>query len=449
MALLKHYQTQTTYNMKQLFNLLFLSFGLPLATLAQEVLTLEEAIANALKSNYDIQLAENSMVQADNNQSVYNSGFLPTATANADGRFNRSNATITDQQGNERSIDAIQTYGYGASVGLNYVLFNGGARKFQYDKFKKLFDLSSVQKQTQIENTLIDVYTTYYNVARNQEQQKTLEEAYNISKERLERVSEKQQYGTGSLLDVLNAKVDANRDSINLINASVLTENNVRTLNFLMGREINTSFSVDKQVVLDSNLFYLELLSQLKSDNSQLKQIEINQAISQQDLKINQASWLPSVTTNVNYGVNFSDNGPAGFLAQQQTLGLNAGLNLTWNIFDGGATKVRVQNAKINMRTQELNKQKAQLNLENQLATFWAEYKTQKAIIANEKTNVEISNQNFLKSKELFDLGKVTSLDFRQAQLNLVNTKLNLLNAQYNAKIAELQLKRFAGLIAK
>jgi outer membrane protein len=87
------------------------------------------------------------------------------------------------------------------------------------------------------------------------------------------------------------------------------------------------------------------------------------------------------------------------------------------------------------------------LNLENQLASFWAEYNTQKVIIQNEETNVKISNQNFLKSKELFNLGKITSLEYRQAQLNLINNKLNLLNATYNAKLAELQLKRFAGLL--
>lgn len=416
---------------------------------SQQTLELEDAIATALKNNYDIQLAENSLVQADNNKSVYNSGYLPTVTGNADARYNTSNATITDQQGNERSINDIQTSGYGASVGLNYVLFNGGARKYQYDKFKSLYELSSLQKQTQIENTLIDVYTTYYNLARNQEQKKTLEEAYAISKERLARITVQQQYGQSNSLDVLNAKVDANKDSINLINATVMLENNQRNLNFLLGREINTDFSVSTEVNIDSTLSYTKLLSKLKAENNELKQFEINKAISQKELRINQAGWLPSVTTNVSYGLNYNDNGPAGFLAEQRTIGLNAGVNLSWNIFDGGATKVRVQNAKINMKTQELNKQKVQLSLENQLANFWAEYNTQLAIIKNEKINVEVSNQNFLKSKELFKLGKVSSLEFRQAQLNLINTQLNLLNATYNAKIAELQLKRFAGYLVE
>ena len=433
--------------MKNLKSIILLAIFFPLVGVSQEKMSVEDAISLALKNNFDKQLAENSILQAENNKSIYNTGFLPIATASADGRYSTSNAKITDQQGNERSIDAVETKGYGGSVGLNYILFNGGARKYNYDKLKNLYALSSLQRKTQIENTLIEVYTTFYNVARNQEQLKTVEEAFQISKERLERVSAQRKFGQQTTLDVLNAKVDANKDSINLLNVAVLVENNMRNLNYLLGRDINTAFDAQADVVLAEELSYWELKEQLKTNNNELKQIEINQSISQQDLRINQAGWLPSVSTNVSYGLNYSDNGPAGFLAEQQTTGINAGINLSWNIFDGGATKVRVQNAKIAMKTQGLNQQKIQLNLENQLAKFWAEYNTQKAIIENEKINVEISNLNFLKSKELFNLGRVSSLDFRQAQLNLINTKLNLLNAQYNAKIAELQLKKFAGLL--
>ena len=433
--------------MKNLKSIILLTIFFPLVGVSQEKMSVEDAISLALKNNFDIQLAENSILQAENNKSIYNTGFLPIATASADGRYSTSNAKIIDQQGNERSIDAVETKGYGGSVGLNYLLFNGGARKYNYDKLKNLYALSSLQRKTQIENTLIEVYTTFYNIARNQEQLKTVEEAFRISKERLERVIAQQKYGQQTTLDVLNAKVDANKDSINLLNVAVLVENNMRNLNYLLGRDINTAFDAQADVVLDEELSYLELKEQLRTNNNELKQIEINQSISQQDLRINQAGWLPSVSTNVSYGLNYSDNGPAGFLAEQQTTGINAGINLSWNVFDGGATKVRVQNAKIAMKTQELNRQKIELNLENQLAKFWAEYNTQKAIIENEKINVTISNQNFLKSKELFNLGRVSSLDFRQAQLNLINTKLNLLNAEYNAKISELQLKRFVNLL--
>lgn len=432
--------------MKSFLKLLFLSLAFPLMGQAQEVLTIEDAIALAMKHNYDILLAENSVEQANNNQSVYNSGYLPTLTGTGGATYENNNAKLTSQTNATTEIPGVESKRLSGSLALNYLLFNG-SRKYNYDKLKYQYELSSTEEKIQIENTLIDVYTTFYNVARNQEQKKTLEEAYSISKERLERASAQQQYGQKTRLEVLNAKVDVNADSISLINISVLTENNIRNLNYLLGREINTTFEVSKEVTLDESLTYETLLEQLKSENNQLKQLIINKSISEQNLKINQAGWLPSVSTSVGYGLNYADNGPAGFFAIQQSNGFNAGLSLSWNIFDGGTTKVNIQNAKIAIKANELNAKKLSLNLENQLAQYWAEYNTQKAIIENEKINVEICNQNFLKSKELFNLGQVTSVEYRQAQLNLINNKLNLLNATYNSKLAELQLKKFAGLL--
>lgn len=422
--------------------------ALPFTGISQETLTVEDAIALAMKHNYDIQLATNSTEQADNNQSIYNSGYLPTLTGSGNASYANNNSKLTSQTGVETDIPGVESTQLGASVELNYVLFNGGSRKYTYDKLKNMYALSSYDKQIQIENTLIDVYTTFFNVARNQEQKTTLLEAYNISKERLDRVTAEQKYGQKTTLDVLNARVDANTDSITLVNLTVQLQNNIRNLNYLLGRDISTTFETSKDVSLEEALSYEVLLEQLKSENNQIKQMAINKAISEQEIKINQAGWLPSVSTSVGYGLNYNDNGPAGFFAVQQSNGLNAGLSLSWNIFDGGTTKVNVQNAKIALKTQELNTKKLSLNLENQLASYWAEYSTQKVIIKNELINVEISNQNFLKSKELFNLGKITSLEYRTAQLNLINTKLNLLNAKYNAKIAELQLKKFAGLLS-
>lgn len=435
--------------MKSIANFVLISLCLSFTSIGQESLSLEEVVSVALKNNYDIQLAENNVLQAKNNQSFYNSGFLPRVTANGNANYSNSNTSITNQAGQETKINGAETKSYGGSIGINYVLFNGGNRKFQYDRLKQQYQLASAQKKLQIETTLIEVYTGFFNVARNQEQRKTLEEAYAISKERLARVEAQQQYGQKTSLEVLNAKVDANTDSINLLNAIVLLENNKRNLNFLLGREVNTPFNVKNTVVLDNSLSYEKLKMNLDSNNIQLQQISINKSISDYDLKINQAGWMPNVSASASYGVNNSDNGKVGFFQTQSSTGLNAGLNLTWDLFDGGATKVRVQNARINQKIQLLNEEKLKLSLDNQLSVFWTDYTTQQTIIENEKINVTISEKNFLKSKERFNLGQITSLDFRQAQLNLIRTQLNLLNATYNAKIAEIQLKRFAGLLLK
>jgi outer membrane protein TolC len=44
-------------------------------------------------------------------------------------------------------------------------------------------------------------------------------------------------------------------------------------------------------------------------------------------------------------------------------------------------------------------------------------------------------------------LGQITSIDFRQAQVNLINAELSVSSAKYTAKNAELQLLQLAGTL--
>lgn len=420
---------------------LIIFFFLPFLGYGQELLDLDNAISIALENNYDIKVANNALEKAENNQSIQNSGYLPTVSINGNANYSTTNLGLTTQQGIEQSINNVVTKSYGGSIGINYLIFNGGNRMLQYYKLKTYYNISDVQKKRQIEMTLINVYTSFFNVAKNKEQKKTIEMAFDNSKERLEIVKFQNENGKKSNLDVLNAQVDSNSDSIQVLNLTIQLENNKRNLNLLLGRDINYQFDVKTDVVLENALTYDILLDNMFKANMQLKELALKKSISEYDLKISKSGYTPTLSTSVSYALNYGDNGPASLYAYQLSNGLNAGITLSWNIFNGGATKVRVQNAIIDIEAQKLNEQKLKLSLENQLAAYWADYSTQKIIIINEEMNVTISEQNFLKSKEQFNLGQISSLAYRQAQLNLINTKLNLLNAKYNAKIAEFQLK--------
>ncbi|MFD1553282.1 TolC family protein [Putridiphycobacter roseus] len=422
-----------TLNTIVFFSFSFFSFG-------QEILDLDAAVAISLANNYDLKLAEKTLEKSANNQSIYNSGFLPTATLSGNGNYANSNLKLTDNAANDIVINDVATKNYSGSVGINYLIFNG-TRKVQYDQFKKMYELADVQQKRQVEVTLINVYNSFFNVARNQEQKYTLEAAYQDSKERLERVKAQFTYGKKSKLDVLNATVDANSDSIQILNINLQLIKNKRTLNFLLGRDINYPFEVNTAVVLDEDLAYEVLYENMLKGNMQLKESAFNMEVLNYDLKKSQSNYLPSLSTSVSYGLNYGDNGPTTVYPYQVSNGLSAGLSLSWNIFDGGTTKVRVQNAKIDLEAQVLNEEILKTTLESQLANYWTEYITQKIIIRNEELNVVVSEQNFLKSNEQFDLGQISSFDNRQAQLNLINTQLNLLNAKYNAKLSELQMK--------
>lgn len=121
------------------------------------------------------------------------------------------------------------------------------------------------------------------------------------------------------------------------------------------------------------------------------------------------------------------------------------GASLTWNLFDGGSTSIRVRNSKIAYENQELLKAQVALEVDRDIMNALAIYENQLEIFRIQEQNVLTNQNNFERSREQFQLGRITSLEFRQAQINLLNAQTNKNLAKYDAKLAELQLLQLTG----
>jgi len=66
-----------------------------------------------------------------------------------------------------------------------------------------------------------------------------------------------------------------------------------------------------------------------------------------------------------------------------------------------------------------------------------------------EERNMNTNKLNFDRTVEQFRLGQISSLDFRNAQVELQNAIDRYNTAKYNAKMAELELLKLAGLFLK
>ena len=60
---------------------------------------------------------------------------------------------------------------------------------------------------------------------------------------------------------------------------------------------------------------------------------------------------------------------------------------------------------------------------------------------------MEISEANFKRSEAQFKIGQINSVDYRQAQLNLLNAQTLLNTTRFQIKIAEVQLLLLSGQI--
>lgn len=412
---------------------------------AQQVLTKEEAVKLALDNNYDIKIANNNVQVAENNKSVLNSGYLPTVTGTAGATYNLDNTEAEFSNGNSTVLNGAESSRYNAGVSLNYTIFDGLGRHYNYKRLKEQYQLSELQARETIENTIVQLFSVYYNVAQLSENLETLDQTLLVTKDRLVRAEYQFDYGQNTKLEVLNAEVDINTDSINIINTKQDLKIAKRDLKLVLGETFTEDFNVETEVDFLLQFKKDSLFEKAKQRNVALLQTEKNIAISQLDIKSGKSAYLPTLGLTGSYGWNKNNNNAASFVTVSTNTGLSGGLNLSWNLFDGGATMTRVRNAKVNLETQQLQKENILLSIQRDFDNAWDDYMNKLEIYNIQEKNIITAQNNFDRTQEKFKIGQVNSIEFRQAQLNLLNAELSRNQAKYAAKLAELQLLQISG----
>ena len=424
------------------FNLL-LSFSLP----AQDLLSESEAVKLALKNNFGVRMESNNIEIAANNKSILNTGFLPTLGASAGANYNINNITANFQNGNVTELNNATSSSYNAGLNLNYTLFDGLGRWYNYKQLKEQYALSELEARTTIENAIYTTLNAYYDVAVQGNNVKLLLESIEVSKLRLERTRQAFSFGQGNKLAMLNAQVDLSNDSINLANAELALANAKRNLNAIIVQDINTDFEIKEDLHFIQNFGKSALYDAMLENNVSLLQIKKNMTIGLYNENIIRANYLPSIAATSQYGWNRSNNNEASFLASSTSYGLSAGATLTWNLFDGGSTRTNMQNAKLNNTNLALQYEQVENDLKRDFEIAWADYQTKIYLYTTQEKNLISNQDNFNRTNEQFKLGLVSSVEYRQAQQNLLSVATQVTQSKYSAKLAEIKLLQLAGLL--
>ncbi len=409
------------------------------------LLSKREAVDIALENNYDIRIAKGNVEIAENETGILNSGYLPSITGSGGANYNINSNKATYQDGSTREVNGAQSYSFNGTLGLNYTIFDGLGRKYNYERLKENYNLSELQARQVIENSILSLFTVYYDVARLTQNVQSQMETIEISRKRLQRAKYGYEYGQNTQLDVLNAEVDFNNDSIAFLNLMQELENTKRDLNVLLGRDVNEVYVVDTTIVYMQGLILDEIMKDAMKNNVQVLQNQSLLQAAEYGVNVNKASLVPQLGVAASYSYRNLHGDPTAFFQVQTSIGPSFSANLTWNIFDGGLSHTRIQNAKISARNQEISLQQTKQVLQRNVNNAWAFYQNALFILQAEKKNLETNQRNFERTLEQQKLGQITSIEFRQAQFNLLRAKLNFSKAKYEAKTAELALLQLAG----
>ncbi|MBB6501389.1 TolC family protein [Pedobacter cryoconitis] len=432
---------------KYLFYFLaFLGVCFTQATVAQDTLSLEEAISTALKNNYQIRLIKNQVQIAKNNLNAGNAGMLPGIVGNFSDGGSRQNTVQTPATGPERKTDGALSTSLSYGAAIDWTIFDGFQMFANYERLKELKKQGEVNSKLTILNTISSVVSAYFALVRQQQLVLATDSALKISRLRVVIADNKLKIGRGSKLDVLTAKVDYNTDTTLFLQQKNILNTSRITLNQLMARDLSIQFMVSAQHGIEDNLKLAELELLTERLNPNLQNAFINKKIAELTLKQVKGQRYPTVAVNSGYAFSRSTS-PTGFNQQFRANGLTYGLTASLNIFNGFLQRQNERNAKVQLNSSELSLAQTKLDVSALLNITYQNYLTNLDLLKVETGNVELAKQNLDITFEKYRLGSISPLELREAQRNSINAIIRHLDARYQAKLTEISLKEISGTL--
>ena len=424
-----------------------LTFHISLFTLcasAQPVLTLDDAIKQALQNSYDIQVSKNDAEIAAISNSWALAGRLPTVNANLGYTYSLTNLQQNLSNGTTIKRNGATNRNLNANVTGSWRIFNGYrvvTAKHRLEEQQKIGELNLRQQSN---GTVFDVINSYYNIARLQQQLSALKESIVLFEERVKLSKARFEIGTAAKNDYLQSQVDINdqRNTMLEIENSILAAKT--SLNNLLSRNPATAFSVNDSVAAVTLPARNLVLQNIDSLNPEVLSARKNELVIMDQYKEIKSQLYPTVSLNA--GTNFvRSNNSAGFTLLNQTYGPQAGFTVTLPLFQGAIVKKQLQVNDIQLKTQKTQTENLRNSLQTTLINAYNEYDNAKRLYALQQENLALIKENSNIAMERFRRAAITLVDLRQVQLSLVSTNTNLINALYMMKLSEVSLQYLTG----
>ena len=414
----------------------------------QEVYSLKKCIETGLEKNYSIRIIKNEQQKSKNNATPGNAGYLPTLDLNGgySGNINNTRSTLTD--GTVEKSNGISTETANAGLNLNWTVFDGFGIQTTYSKLKELQQMGELNTRMTIEDFVANLTSEYYNLIRQKIRMRNLRSSVDLSKERLRIVEERYSIGSMSRLDLQQAQVDFNADSSKLLTQFEAVNSSRIRLNELMALdEVGNELFIKDSVIYPNPLLDETVLwKQTMEANTSLLAAQKNRTLSELDYKKAKSRNYPYVKLNAGYGytANWYEVGTTDL---QQRLGINYGLTIGFNIFDGMNKRREQRNAKLDIQNQALRMQELELSLRADMSNLWMAYKNNLELWKLEKENQVVAQENYSIAIDRYKLGDLSGIELREAQNSLLEAEERQSIAEYATKLCEISLLQLSGQI--
>ena len=417
---------------------------------AQQHHTLKSCLETGLEKNYSIRLVRNQEQISKNNATIANAGYLPTLDLSAKYSGTVDNTeTKARATGETTTTDGVFDQTINAGLNLNWTLFDGFKIQANYSRLKELERQGETLTRIAIEDFIANMTAEYYNYIQQQIRLKNFRYAMSLSKERLRIVEERYIVGNFSRLDLQQARVDYNADRAQYMKQQESVKTSLIRLNELMANENMTQSIAINDSIIDLNtlLSFDELWQSTLNNNASLLKSEQNKNLAALEMKTVKSRNFPYLKLNAGYGYTLNKYDISSTM-QRDNLGLNFGVTMGFNLFDGNR-KREIKNARIAIENAQLQQDDMRQTLKADLSNLWQAYQNNIEMLELERENLISAIENHEIASERYMLGNLSGIEMREAQKSLLDAEERILSAEYDTKMCEISLLQLSGKITK
>lgn len=410
------------------------------------MLTMKLAVDLALKNNLGIVIAKNNALIDKNNATVGNAGMLPTVDLQGANVKGESDIRQGYSNGNELQKSGVSNTTYTASVSLSWTIFDGFRMFAEYKRLQLINDAGATKVKQQVLSTISAVSYAYTELVMANELVRNIVSTLSLYKERVLLANQKLMMGKSDKTEWLQAKVDLNARTSALLNAEAGVNIARSKMNLLlMLAPDDSSYSVSDTIdyEIDDNDF-AAFSKDFYKMNPDIFAANLNCKVIAQEMKALKSGYLPVINLNAGYDYSNSESSSGLFLVNRNS-GPVAGLTLKWNLFNGRNQQRQINNYKIQIEIASANLQQTTLQVQSALYNAWQQFIAAKQVLLNAREGISLADENLLIAAERFRLGESTVIDLKLAQNAKEDALTALLNAGFDAKIAEVNLLSVSG----
>lgn len=394
--------------------------------------TIDGAVAAARKQNADILMAAKQLEAAKGGVIEARAGFLPGVV---------STGLLRKRERAEAS--RLRSDDYQASVRVVQNLYTGGGITSQLAIARLQEEKRALEYQALVNRVSMDVRLAYYDVLLNRAKIRVREQSVRVFEEELKTQRERFETGTVGSLNVSRAEVALANEQPELIDAQTRLQNSELRLAQLIGVD-NSGRTVF--VHANGQLQYApkhpdlsECLAYADVTRPEIRARQIDVQIEEAQLILDRSQSRPRVEAFAGYEA-YSERDPE--VGPEFNHGFVVGLNATWHIFDGFATRGRVQATRARRDAAMHALEAAKLSVQSDVRSAFLDLQQADRVLQSETRNVQNADEALEIAKGNLSAGLGTQLDILQAASDVTRTRTTRLAAIYLHNVALAKLAR-------